>query len=87
MKKKRETFVQALGLPKDLCLGAAILTAVGSMEITIENHKGLLEYDPDCIRILSGMCRIRIEGSDLSISYFGRDSMKITGRIQKIIYE
>ena len=87
MKKRVEALVQALELPRDLCLGAAVVTSVGCMELTIENHRGILEYGPDCIRILSGMCRIRITGEDLVISYFGRESMKIRGRIHEIIYE
>ncbi|MCI8505377.1 MAG: sporulation protein [Lachnospiraceae bacterium] len=87
MKKRLDTLVEALELPKDLCLGAAVITAVGCVEMTVENHRGLLEYTPECIRILSGMCRIHICGEHLVISYFGRDAMKIKGRIRSISYE
>ncbi len=87
MRKRVDALVEALELPKDLCLGAAVITAVGCMELTVENHRGLLEYSPECIRILSGMCRIHISGEDLVIAYFGRDAMKIRGRIRGISYE
>ena len=87
MRKRVDALVEALELPKDLCLGAAVITVVGSMEMTVENHRGLLEYSPDCLRILSGMCRIRISGEHLVISYFERDAMKIKGRIREISYE
>ncbi|MCD2491024.1 YabP/YqfC family sporulation protein [Lacrimispora sp. NSJ-141] len=87
MKKGMESLVSALELPQDLCLGAAVITALGCRELTIENHKGILEYGPECIRVLSGMCRIKITGSDLVISYFNREAMKIEGRIREIIYE
>ena len=87
MKLGREALVSALELPQDLCLGAAVITAIGCRELTIENHKGILEYSPECVRILSGMCRIRITGNNLMISYFNRESMKIEGRICEIIYE
>ncbi|QNM06918.1 YabP/YqfC family sporulation protein [Qiania dongpingensis] len=82
-----ESLVSALELPQDLCLGAAVITALGCRELTIENHKGILEYGPECIRVLSGMCRIKITGCDLVISYFNREAMKIEGRIREIIYE
>ena len=85
--KGKEAFVNALGLPRDLCLGAPVLTAVGFMEITVENHRGLLEYGPCMIRLLTGAGRIRIGGARLSVSWFGRDAMKITGRIREIVYE
>ncbi len=87
MKGKKEALVRTLSLPRDLCLGAAVVTAVGCTSLTVENHRGILEYGPDRIRILSGMCRIQVLGSGLVISYFGRDSMKIEGRIREIIYE
>ncbi|WP_249303139.1 YabP/YqfC family sporulation protein [Qiania dongpingensis] len=87
MKKGMESLVSALELPQDLCLGAAVITALGCRELTIENHKGILEYGPECIRVLSGMCRIKITGCDLVISYFNREAMKIEGRIREIIYE
>ncbi|MCI8464618.1 MAG: sporulation protein [Lachnospiraceae bacterium] len=87
MNKRLGTLVEALELPKDLCLGAAVITSVGCLEMTVENHRGLLEYTPECIRILSGMCRIHISGENLVISYFGRDAMKIKGRIREISYE
>ena len=87
MKLKKVSFVSALELPQDLCLGAAVITALGYRELTIENHKGILEYGPECIRVLSGMCRIKITGKNLVISYFNRETMKIEGRICEIIYE
>ncbi|MCI8549389.1 MAG: sporulation protein [Lachnospiraceae bacterium] len=87
MKKRLDSLVQALELPRDVCLGAAVITAVGCMEMTVENHRGILEYTPECIRILSGMCRIHIIGEHMVISYFGRDAMKVRGRIREIIYE
>ena len=40
----RERIVDNLELPKDLMLGAAIVTVTGRGEAVISNYKGILEY-------------------------------------------
>ena len=32
------------GMPKDVTLGAPILTVTGQMELLVENYRGILEY-------------------------------------------
>ena len=41
---KRELVVNSLKLPKDLLLGASIVTLTGNREAWIENYKGIIEY-------------------------------------------
>lgn len=86
-KNQKETFINHLELPKDLMLGAAIVTVTGRQEVLIANYKGILEYEDSFIRIQTKNCRIVISGSHLAIEYYTNEEMKITGFIDRVLYE
>lgn len=83
----REKMINSLELPKDLFLGAAILTVTGNREVLIANYKGILEYEDSFIRVQTKTCRIIISGAHLAIDYYTNEEMKITGFISEIQYE
>ena len=83
----RERIVDNLELPKDLMLGAAIVTVTGRGTAVISNYKGILEYEDSFIRVQTKTCRIRITGVRLAIDYYTNEEMKITGSIDMIEYE
>lgn len=83
----REKMVSSLELPKDLMLGAAVLTVTGRREALISNYKGILEYEDSFIRVQTKNCRIIIFGAHLAIDYYTNEEMKITGLIESIQYE
>lgn len=49
-KNQKEKIINSLELPKDLMLGAAIVTATGRHEVLISNYKGILEYEDSFIK-------------------------------------
>ncbi|MCI5621464.1 MAG: YabP/YqfC family sporulation protein [Lachnospiraceae bacterium] len=83
----KDQMVEALELPKDLVYHAAIVTITGKQELTLENYKGILEYQTDHISVQTKNCRVTISGKNLRIPYYTNEEMKITGLIQKILYE
>ena len=83
----REKMVPNLELPKDLMLGASVLTLTGRKEAIITNYKGILEYEDSFIRVQTKNCRIRITGAHLAIDYYTNEEMKISGFIEMIQYE
>lgn len=83
----REKMISGLELPRDLMLGAAILTVTGNREVLIVNYKGILEYEDSFIRVQTKNCRILISGAHLAIDYYTNEEMKITGTITDILYE
>ncbi len=82
-----ERVVSSLELPKDLMLGAAVLTVTGRREALITNYKGILEYEDSFIRVQAKNCRIAISGAHLAIDYYTNEEMKITGFIENVQYE
>lgn len=82
-----ESVADTLKLPKDLMLGAAILTVTGQCEAYVENYSGIIEYTDKKIKLQTKTCRMEINGRNLKIIYYTNDDMKITGYIEEIKYQ
>lgn len=82
----KENIIDSLKLPKDLMLGASVVTITGNKEVWIENYKGILEYTSCSILLQCKTCQICFEGNHLSIDYYTNEDMKITGCICCIKY-
>jgi sporulation protein YqfC len=81
-----EQFIDALRLPKDVCLGALRVTLTGCGEAWIENYKGILEYTSAKILLQAKTCQVCFEGVRLSIDYYTNEDMKISGCINCVRY-
>ena len=85
--KAQEKIVDCLDLPKDILLGASIITALGNRELVIENYKGILDYKEECILLQGKHYRIQIKGKRLRIAYYTKEEMKICGCITEVAYQ
>ena len=84
--QRKENLVESLCLPKDICLGDIKVTLLGCHEASIENYKGILEYN-DCMILLQGKtCQVLFEGNRLKIDYYTSEDMRISGVISAIKY-
>ena len=82
-----EIISQNLMLPPDIIAGAPIITINGRNAICIENHKRILEYTSDKIRISTRINCLCVEGKNLKISFYTKEELKIVGQIGKVYYE
>lgn len=80
-KKMKAGIVNALELPRDLAYQESILTLYGRTDLTIENYRSLILYQPERILVLTQNGPFEILGKELEIIYYTADEMKITGRI------
>ena len=55
---RKEQLVDSLKLPKDLLLGASIVTLTGNREAWIENYKGIIEYSDTFVLLQGKTCQI-----------------------------
>lgn len=80
----REKIAEVCNIPKDAILGYSIVTVIGKSEMSIENHRGILEYNDETIRIMTKLGQIKINGNQLDILHYSNDEMKILGNIRSI---
>lgn len=76
--------VDALSLPKDVVLGMPVITAIGSCEVHIENFKSIVEYNCECVKLMTKNGILIIKGRKLVIDYFDSEEMHIVGHIKSI---
>ena len=59
----KEVLSEKLGyLPKDVLLDVPKIIVTGRNEVTIENHKGIMVFERDKIKINTNMSPIEIKG-------------------------
>lgn len=85
-KTGKELFVESLQLPKDIMMGACVVTMTGNQDAWIENYRGILEYTDTVILLQGKTCQICFEGTGLLIDYYTNEDMKISGCIQSVRY-
>ena len=52
-KSLKQKFLTAMDLPIELLNDVPRITLIGNNNLLIENHKGIIEYDENIIRLVS----------------------------------
>jgi len=76
-----------LELPGDLVFDLPRITLIGTVEMTVENHRGLIEYSPERVVIGFGRGQITVKGLDLVIGRIVPDEVTLTGQISSVDLE
>lgn len=91
MKKKfnraKQDIADKLDLPRDIILNVPKITVTGHNEIIIENHKGIVVFNENEVKINSGMGLISINGVNFEILFMGGSTITVGGKFKSIIYE
>lgn len=82
--KIRERLSNTFELPKDIVLDVSKVIIIGTGQITVENHKGIVEYSEELIRINTGDCIMKISGRNLTIKTILQEEITITGELTNI---
>ena len=87
-KGRREGFLertaQMFDLPADAVAGVPRLELVGTGELRMENHKGILAYGAQAIHISGGAYVVKVTGEGLELRAMTGIELLITGRITGI---
>lgn len=78
---------EGLELPRDVSCGVVIVTVTGRRALVLENYRGIVSYDDDCIVIQTRDCKVTVCGCRLKVDYYTNEEMKIVGLIHQISYE
>jgi sporulation protein YqfC len=84
--KIREKISNVFELPEDIVLDVSKVIIVGTNQVTIENHKGIIEYSEELIRVNTGNGIMSIYGRNLIIKHIFQEEITIVGEIQSINY-
>ena len=84
MENMKLNISEALELPIDIMMDLPRLTIIGNMEIALLNHKGIIEYTGETIRINTKSGVFKIIGENLEIKTILSEEIIIIGEIQSI---
>lgn len=83
----KKAIVSALNLPEDVCLGEMLLSFVGGHEMTVENYRNIVFYTDTVLKLQGKTTRLTVTGKRLSIEYYDKEILKLTGQIKSAEFE
>ena len=80
----KQKFLTAMDLPIELLNDVPRITLIGNNNLLIENHKGIIEYDENIIRLVR---HINILGNQMNVEEINNEEIFITGEITNVEFE
>jgi len=75
---------EALELPLDISLDLPKIIIIGNRECSIFNHKGIIEYTNQTIRVNSRIGIIKLIGDNLEIKNILLEEILVVGNIENV---
>lgn len=73
-----------LELPLDTVIDLPKIVVSGNQQVVIENHRGVIEYEPTIIRVGTKLGELKIAGAELVLVSVFKEELVITGKIGQI---
>jgi len=80
----KKNIADALELPQDIVLDLPKITMVGNLQLCVENHKGIIEYTNNQIRIYTKLGILRVLGKNLLLKNIVLEEIVIVGEIKQV---
>ena len=71
-------------LPAEATSGDMRIVLTAQRALLVEQHRGILSFDPSCIRLRTGNGYLTVGGCALALSAYGAQDAAITGQIQRL---
>ncbi|AIG25755.1 sporulation protein YqfC [Brevibacillus sp. 7WMA2] len=85
-RRLRRMAVGVLDLPQDVVLEVPRITMIGHLQMYIENHRGVLQFSENELRLLLTNGQLLVIGEQLVIRAILKEEVLLEGRIGKITF-
>lgn len=75
-----------LDIPKDITMDLPRLTMVGNVQLHVENHRGVLDFTEEYLRLALSKGTLEVRGKDLSIRTIMTEEVMVVGAIFELKY-
>lgn len=86
-KSKMEVLAGLLEIPDDLVFDLPRITLLGNQQLLVENHKGIIEYTAQRVRIQLTQGTLCVTGQNLTLGSLQAEQILIEGTIQALRYD
>ncbi len=76
-----DRFIDTFGLPAEVILKLPIVMMIGGKSLILENHRGILEYSRERIRLRLAKGELALIGHNLIIQSISNEEIQIKGEI------
>lgn len=73
-------------IPKDVMLDLSKIVLVGDLQVFIENHRGILEYSLELVRINLKDYEVVVKGENLQLKNVGLEEICVEGKIKVVLF-
>ncbi|MFZ3588199.1 sporulation protein YqfC [Bacillus sp. DJP31] len=84
--KMKRWMTHQLSLPADVTMDLPRITMIGQIHIYIENHRGLLSFSDQELRLLLKQGQLLIKGNSFVIKTILPEEILLEGKIEQVIY-
>ena len=85
-QKMKRWITDKLELPADIVMDLPRITMVGQIHIYIENHRGLLTFSDEELRLLLKQGQLLVRGEKFVIKTILPEEILLEGKINQVIY-
>ncbi|SHK79611.1 sporulation protein YqfC [Desulforamulus aeronauticus] len=85
-RKFKKQFSDFFEIPRDIMLDLPKIVLVGNLQVFIENHRGIVEYTVEKVRIKVGEGEVGITGHDLMLRNIKMDEICVEGHIKSLCF-
>lgn len=86
-EKGKRKIAESLELPKEVLLGLPKITITANEEIIIENHRGVIYFGSEEVKVQTKLGDISVQGKDLEVLFLSGNTMIIGGKFAGVRYE
>jgi sporulation protein YqfC len=83
-RKLRKMTADFLDLPQDVVFDLPRMTMIGDRQLYIENHRGVIHFSPDKLRLALANGELEVTGAELVIRGIWTEEVFIEGVIKHI---
>lgn len=83
-KRVKRQMSDMLEIPNDIILDLPKLVMFGDIQLFIENHRGIIEYSRETVRVNVGDYEVAVTGEDLLLRNILPDEICLEGRIKSV---
>ncbi len=75
-----------LDIPRDLMMDLPKVVLIGDVQVGIENHRGILVYTPELVRVDTTLGELEVTGLDLVLKNILPDEILVEGKVKSVSF-
>ncbi len=86
-KRLQQHVANFLDIPGDLMMDLPKVVVIGDVQVFIENHRGILVYTSEQVRLNTTLGELEVTGLDLSLKNILPDEIAVEGKIKSVAFK